>query len=150
MSTVLVRPLVGADRAAWEALWHGYLAFYGTDLDAETTDVVFQRLTDPGYPALWGLVAEVDGQVLGFAHAQTHPSTWSADDDCYLEDLFVDPTSRRHGIGRALIEHLVELGREAGWRQVHWLTDGDNDGARELYDELAELRGQVRDARVID
>ena len=141
---VVVRGLRGEDRDGWERLWEGYLAFYGEDVDAEVTDVVFQRLVDRGWPHQRGYVAEVDGELRGLAHVGLQPSTWSAAADCYLEDLFVEPSARGDGIGRALVEHLVAEGQDAGWRKVHWLTDTDNTAARRLYDTLGELADQVR------
>lgn len=139
-----VRELTGADRAAWSPLWAGYLRFYDEDVDPGVTDAVFGRLVDPGWPQQRGYVAEVEGELRGFAHVGLQPSTWSTAEDCYLEDLFVEPSARGDGIGRALIEHLVAAGRAAGWRKVHWLTDTDNATARRLYDEVGELADQVR------
>jgi len=53
------------------------------------------------------------------------------------------PTTRIRR-SRALVEHLVTEGSEAGWRKVHWLTDTDNATARRLYDEVGERADQVR------
>ncbi|WP_431837434.1 hypothetical protein [Cellulomonas sp. Y8] len=44
-----VTPLTPDDRAAWRALWDGYLAFYETTLDEDTTAATFARLVDPGW-----------------------------------------------------------------------------------------------------
>lgn len=141
---VHVRRLMAADRAAWDRLWAGYLEFYEEDVDPGVSDTVFGRLVDPGWSQQRGYVAEVEGEVVGIAHVGLQPSTWDTVEDCYLEDLYVDPSSRGNGVGRALIEHLVAAGREAGWRKVHWLTDTDNATARRLYDEVGELADQVR------
>lgn len=139
-----VRALTGVDRAAWDPLWAGYLGFYGEDLDAEVTGLVFARLVDPAWAQQRGYVAVVEDELRGLAHVGLQPSTWSTDADCYLEDLYVEPSARGNGIGRALIEYVVATGRDAGWRRVHWLTDTDNATARRLYDEVGELADQVR------
>lgn len=141
---VVVRELRGTDRAAWQPLWDGYLDFYDEDVDPEVTDLVFQRLVDRGWTAQRGYVAEVEGRVVGIAHVGLQPSTWSVAEDCYLEDLFVEPSARGDGVGRAVVEHLVAEGRDAGWRKLHWLTDSDNTTARRLYDEVGQLADQVR------
>ncbi len=45
-----------------------------------------------------GLIALEDGaDALGIAHLVFHPSTWTATDKCYLEDLFVSKTARGGG-----------------------------------------------------
>ena len=47
MVTILIRPLVPADRPAWEPLWDAYLTFYDTTLAVGVTDEVWRRLFDP-------------------------------------------------------------------------------------------------------
>jgi GNAT superfamily N-acetyltransferase len=144
VSGVEVRPLTGADRTAWDVLWDGYLAFYAEQVLPDVTEVVFQRLTDAGWPAQRGFLALRDGRAVGFAHVGVQPSTWAVESDGYLEDLYVDPAARGTGAGRALLDHLHEVGTESGWRRVHWLTDTDNTNARRLYDRAGELRHEVR------
>jgi GNAT superfamily N-acetyltransferase len=63
---------------------------------------------------------------------------------CYLEDIFVAPQTRGKGAGRALIERLAALGREAGWRRVYWHTHENNFRARRLYDQVVERTDYVR------
>ena len=58
---------------------------------------------------------------------------------------FSSPTAARgEGAGRALIEALVTLGREHGWRRVYWHTHENNEHARTLYDRLAKRTDYVR------
>ena len=103
-----IRDATPADKAAWLDLWQGFLDFYDHPLDPATTAVTWTRLMDPASPMKMRL-AQVDGTVVAFAIHQHHPSTWVPGDDCYLEDLFVLPSARGHGIGRALIEDLIAL-----------------------------------------
>ena len=53
-SSIRVRSIEPADRAAWEALWAGYNAFYGrkgsTALAPEITDTTWERFFDPEEP----------------------------------------------------------------------------------------------------
>jgi len=84
-----------------------------------------------------GLVAEVDGQVIGLAHVLFHRSTWSPTWYCYLEDLFVDPAARKNGIGRALIEATYREADARGCTRTYWATQEFNYRARSLYDTVA-------------
>ncbi len=84
------------------------------------------------------------GEILGFAHVVVHPFTWSALAACYLEDLFVTPTARGRGAGRALIEELTARAETAGWGRLYWMTRERNVVARKLYDSLAERDDFVR------
>jgi GNAT superfamily N-acetyltransferase len=81
---------------------------------------------------------------LGFATYVVHPYTWSEQPICYLEDLFVRRDARGGGIGRALIEHVIDLGRAEGWARVYWMTRADNEEARVLYDRFCPADGFVR------
>jgi GNAT superfamily N-acetyltransferase len=84
-----------------------------------------------------GLVAELDGQVVGLAHYIFRPSTWAEKDFCYLEDLFVDPVVRGKGVGRGLIDELHKIAIERGSKRLYWTTAPDNETARKLYDKVA-------------
>lgn len=145
-----VRALREEDRGGWEVVWRQYLAFYGESLPDEVTDHVFSRLTDPGDREMFALVA-VDGHddLVGLAHVIVHANTWSDRDDAYLEDLAVRDDLRGRGVGRALIEALVERGQQSGWRRVHWHTEDGNARARRLYDGVAELTDYVRYVRAL-
>ncbi|NDB19404.1 MAG: GNAT family N-acetyltransferase, partial [Proteobacteria bacterium] len=77
-------------------------------------------------------------------HCLFHPSTWTPTDYCYLQDLFVDASSRRGGVGRALIATVVDFARDRGANRVIWLTNEDNVAARSLYDAVARRTGLVQ------
>lgn len=135
-SAVAVRPPRPEDRAAWDVLWHGYLRFYRSRLEPEVTELTWARLLDPAVPP-HGLVAELDGRLVGFAHFLFHPSTWSTSGYCYLEDLFTAPEVRGRGAGRALIEAVYAAADAAGASSVYWQTQEFNADGRALYDTLA-------------
>lgn len=142
-SPVEIRDATAADETAWRALWAQYLAFYKVDLAPEITARTWARLMDASAP-LQGRFAFVDGQMQGFALHHHHCSTWVMGDDCYLEDLFVAPTARGHGLGRALLDDLKALAKAKGWHRLYWHTDESNSRARALYDSYAPYDGHVR------
>ncbi len=134
--TLQARPPVEGDRHAWLKLWRGYLDFYRADVPQEVTEGLWLRLLDPA-SRIHGLVAvEEGGEPIGLVHYLFHPVTWSLDERCYLEDLFVDPEARGSGAGRALIEAVYRAADEAGADQVYWLTEASNTTARRLYDRI--------------
>lgn len=140
---VVVRPVGHDERAAWEPLWAGYLAFYKADLPPENSDTTWIRLHDAAEP-MHLLGAYVDGKLTGIVHYLFHRSTWMPDDYCYLQDLFVADDARGLGLGRALIEAVYEKAREAGSTRVYWLTHETNAQARILYDRVAENLGFIQ------
>ena len=139
----MIRDATPADEAAWRALWAGYLAFYDHPLPEAQTAHTWARLMDPASPVAARL-AEVEGRVVGFAIHLHHASTWVMGEDVYLEDLFVAPEARGHGLGRALIEDLKAIGRARGWHRIYRHTEETNHAARALYDQLSEYDGHIR------
>jgi len=136
-----VRPVATSDRERWLVMWDGYNAFYERpDLSPEITDVLWQRLFDASEP-VHGLVAELDGRVVGLAHYLFHRSTTMIAHTCYLQDLFTDASVRGRGVGRALIEGVYAAARDAGSSRVYWQTHETNATAMKLYDRIAERSG---------
>jgi GNAT superfamily N-acetyltransferase len=141
--TLEIADATAADQAAWLGLWQKYLAFYNVTLLPEVTGHTWARMLDPD-SCLSGRFAFVDGIMVGFAIHHHHASTWVVGDDCYLEDLFLDDTARGLGIGRTLIDDLIDIARKKGCKRLYWHTDKGNATARRLYDHYAKEDGHVR------
>ena len=137
---MLIRPVRVDERAGWEPLWAGYLAFYKVTITPATTDVTWNRFHDDNEP-MYVLGAYVDGKLTGIVHVLFHRSCWTVGNYCYLQDLFVSEAARGHGAGRALIEAVYERAKAAGASRVHWLTQNENAQARILYDQVADNPG---------
>lgn len=133
-----IRSIASQDWAGWLNLWIGYLDFYRTTLSDETTARTWHRLLAPGEEP-HGLVALVDGAVCGIAHFLFHRSTWADACYCYLEDLYVAPDARGHGVGKALITAVFGCADDAGASRVYWNTEETNHAARKLYARLGTL-----------
>jgi GNAT superfamily N-acetyltransferase len=139
----VIRNPVPEDEGAWRRLWADYCAFYETEVPEAVTAATWARMLTPGSP-LFGRIAEWQGDVAGFTISVLHEGSWTLQPICYLEDLFVAPEARGHGIGRALIEDVISLARDKGWSRVYWHTRRSNEAARRLYDTLAEADDFVR------
>ena len=146
---LVIRDPRPGDEAAWRLLWSDYIAFYESEVSEAVTAATWQRLFMPG-SGMFGRFAEWDGPVAGFTVSVVHPGSWTLSPVCYLEDLFVDPKMRGHGLGRALIEDLVTLARDRGWSRIYWHTRQGNATARQLYDRLAKADDFVRYRILLD
>jgi GNAT superfamily N-acetyltransferase len=142
-SSIQIRPFRPDDRQDWEPLWQGYLTFYKSSLPAEVTDETWRRLNDPNEP-IHGLVAVLDGRVVGIVHYIYHRSTWTTGNYCYLQDLFTAGEARGQGVGRALIEAVYEKARADGASRVYWLTHETNTAAQALYEKIASRSGFIQ------
>jgi GNAT superfamily N-acetyltransferase len=143
MSVPVIRAALPSDEPAWRQLWRGYCDFYSASVGDEVTSRTWKRILDPD-SAVMCILAEVDGRVRGFANCVVHEATWETQPICYLEDLFVAPDARGHGVGASLIEWLRNAMRAEGWARLYWMTRGDNVQARRLYDRFAEADDFVR------
>jgi GNAT superfamily N-acetyltransferase len=84
--------------------------------------------------ASYVVTARRGGKLVGLARALSDGATI-----CYLQDVLVDPAEHRRGIGRALVEAVLDRYRAV--RQKVLLTD-DEPGQRAFYESLgyAEIR----------
>jgi ribosomal protein S18 acetylase RimI-like enzyme len=133
-----VRDIRQDDLPAWRGLFRAYGAFYETAFDDAQLDHVGALLLDPA-SRIDAIVAEDDaGRVVGFAHFRSHPDTFAAGRDWFLDDLFVDPDARGGGIGSALVEGVAERARAAGAAgTLRWITAESNERAQRVYDRVA-------------
>lgn len=141
--TFRIRPVERADKTIWEELFEDYLGFYKTESSRDLIQLTWERLLDPNFNS-FGLVAEVEGDVLGVTHYSFQNSTWALKNYCYLEDLFVSPNARGKGVGRGLIDSVLEIARKEGSSRLYWNTDATNDVARKLYDTYTAASEKVQ------
>ncbi len=134
---LVLRKLAPADKSQWLELWAGYLAFYEHELTPEQTELSWQRLLGSS-DGVNALVAEHAGELVGLAHYFWTPSTWQQNQDLYLEDLFVSPEVRGRGVGKRIIEELIQICKDAGGSKVHWQTHHTNKTAISLYQKLGQ------------
>lgn len=141
--TLIIRAIEAKDKDQWLILWAGYLEFYKSTISSEQTELTWKRLINNELK-MFGFVAENEDGVIGFTHCLFRPSTWTETDYCYLEDLFVDPNIRGKGVGRALMEKVVNLAKENKSKRVYWTTQEFNKNARILYDSITPVSEYVQ------
>ena len=82
------------------------------------------------------LIAEVDGAPAGFALFFHSFSTFLGRRGLYLEDLFVRPAFRGHGVGLALMCRLARIAVERGCGRFEWSVLDWNTPAIDFYRRL--------------
>ena len=137
---MLVRPAERRDRPRLVALIEGYFAFYRTPFPREKVDALLDRLEqDPDLGVQ--LVADVDGQLQGFASLYACLDTLVADRILVMNDLFVDPSLRNQGVGAALFDASLAYATARGYVRLDWVTAEDNRDAQRFYDRHGGKRG---------
>ena len=70
----------------------------------------------------------------GFASVRFRPSLTTGSLDAYIEELYVAPARRAQGLGRALLEAVMEEARGRGADHIDLGTSEDDTAARGLYE----------------
>ncbi|MEZ0496328.1 N-acetyltransferase family protein [Sphingomonas sp. IW22] len=97
------------------------LATYEREPDAvEATPAMLADALFGPAPAAEAVIAELDGEPVGFALWFHNFSTWKGRRGLYLEDLYVTPDARGHGVGRALLAHLAGVAVARGCARFEW------------------------------
>ncbi len=80
-------------------------------------------------------VAEVDGEVVGFARAgRSDDDDVDADTTVNLFALYLDPQRRGEGVGRGLLDYVLDHFARRGFRTATLYTLIGNDPARRFYE----------------
>jgi len=87
-------------------------------------------------PRFWALIAEHQGEAAGFALYFTSYSTWRGHHGIRLEDLYVTPSLRGQGIGKALLARLAQIAVEQGCPRLEWDVLEWNAPAIAVYERL--------------
>lgn len=82
------------------------------------------------------LLAEAGGDAVGLALYFHNFSTFLARRGLYLEDLYVKPEFRKHGIGRALLSRLAQIAIVRGCGRFEWAVLDWNVDAMRFYESL--------------
>ncbi len=144
-----IRPATPADLPQIQAIYahhvvHGLASFEEVPPDVEEMRRRFATLTEAGFPYL---VAEVEGRVLGYSYCgpyRPRPAyRFSVENSVYLA-----PEAGRRGIGRRLLETLIERATALGKRQmVAVIGDSANHASIGLHTALGfRIVGKVEGA----
>ncbi|MEV0370192.1 GNAT family N-acetyltransferase [Streptomyces sp. NPDC050636] len=87
---------------------------------AQATEPQLKEALFGDQPAAFALIAEADGEPVGFALWFRNFSTWTGTHGVYLEDLYVRPEARGGGHGKALLAALAEICVSRGYERFEW------------------------------
>jgi GNAT superfamily N-acetyltransferase len=141
MADVVIRAAAPADGETFLALVDA-LADY-EKLDRPTPEARARLLNDAFGPAphrIRVFLGEVEGRSVAYAITCETYSSFLALPTLYLEDLFVLPDYRRHGIGRAFFGHLAGEALRGGYGRMEWVVLDWNQLAIDFYDKLGARR----------
>jgi GNAT superfamily N-acetyltransferase len=141
MPEPLVRPPTPSDRAALLRLVDAYIVdfYHWPRPPRDRLEALVDRLAEGRDGAQ--LVAEVDGELVGFATLYFTWSTLRADRISILNDLYLSEAARGTGAAAALFRAARSLSRERGCAEMEWQTAADNHRAQAFYAKMGGERG---------
>jgi len=146
-----LRPATPADAEPVAAMCAALSAAEGLGIASRFTPEVFRRDGFGPDPAFAGLIAEINGQPMGYA---LYCLDYDTDQMCrslYLADLYVESAARGRGIGRALMAATAQAGRARGARLMMWNVLKSNLAARRFYATVGEeIDDQIESAATGD
>jgi ribosomal-protein-alanine N-acetyltransferase len=135
---MLIRPATPADIPALRALEQQA----GTA--AHWSERGYAALFSPEAPKRISLVATVEAELLGFVIARCAPGEWE------IENVVVARQHRRRGIGRALVQQILQAARRAASSAVLLEVRESNTAARQLYEQLGFVEAGRRSGYYCD
>jgi len=102
-------------------------------------------------PRFAALIASLGGEAVGFALYFWTYSTWRGHHGIRLEDLYVTPAKRKHGVGKALLARLAAIAVSEGCPRLEWDVLDWNAPAITVYEKVgAQMLTQWRIMRLAD
>jgi len=107
--------------------------------ELEATEAMIAEALFADNPRLYCAITEWDGEPVGFAVWFVNFSTFSGRHGLYLEDLFVRPSHRGKGIGKALLTYLARECVDNGWSRLQWAVLDWNAPSIAFYKSLGAV-----------
>jgi ribosomal protein S18 acetylase RimI-like enzyme len=128
-----IRVATAADAAVIAQLLHRF----NTEFDAETPGVEELRVNSARLLEAGEMIVLLAGEGPdGLALLRLRGSVWRGEPEAYLQELYVVPEHRGHGIGRVLIEATMTTARHHGASSIDLATGEDDAAARALYESV--------------
>ncbi len=136
MSEITIRPALASDAPLLLELIRGLAEYERLAHEVVATEAQLAAELGAAQPVVHALIAELEGSPVGFALYFFSFSTFLGRQGLYLEDLYVRPQARSHGIGRALLAELARRAAERSCGRLEWSVLDWNVDAQRFYTDL--------------
>lgn len=105
--------------------------------EEDAVKITEEELLEDGFgksPTYKSIVAEYQGEVIGFALYFIRYSTWQGK-TVYLEDFLIEDKYRSKGVGKLLFEEMIAISKRLKVRQMSWQVLDWNEGAIRFYEK---------------
>ena len=134
-----IRPATIKDASLLAAMILELAQYEKLDHEAAVTAESIARDGFGPHPKFRAVIAEVDGKPAGYAVFFEFYSTFQGRAGLFLEDLYVRPSLRKHGIGQALLNHVARIAWEEDYFCMRWEVLDWNTPAIDFYKRLGAV-----------
>src|SRR5580704_14530118 len=134
-----IRPAGSADVPVIFSLIKDLAEYERLSHEVEATEDILRRNLFGERPYAEALVGELRGEPIAFAIYFHNFSTFLGKPGLYLEDLYVKPSSRGLGIGRAILRRLARVAVERDCGRLEWSVLDWNEPALKFYKSLGAV-----------
>lgn len=131
-----IRPAAPEDVPALLAMVRELAEFERLSHQVVATEEDYRKSLFGERPAAEALIAEADGEAVGYAIFFATFSTFLGRAGVWLEDLYVRPPHRGKGYGKALLKAVGTIARERGAGRYEWSVLDWNQKAIDLYERV--------------
>lgn len=114
---------------------------YESLCDLEETTLpypAFERVyqTNLSNPAVRYIVAERDGETVGFASCHVQHLLHHAGPVAEIQELYVQPGHRNRGVGQQIVAHFTDLVQQEGWVSLEVTSNRRRERTHAFYERL--------------
>jgi len=131
--SLVIRPAIAADAGTILQFIADLAAYEKLSHEARASEADIARDLFGADPKVFCEIADWEGKPVGFALWFYTYSTFQGRHGIWLEDLFVDPSMRGKGIGKALLAHLARRCVTEGLGRFEWWVLDWNEPSIEFY-----------------
>ncbi len=128
-----IRPARPEDAATIANLVYELAVYEKLEQSARATPEDFRIHLFGPRPHAEAMVAEIDGEPVGFALFFPTFSTFRGQPGLYLEDIYVRPAHRGRGMGKALLAMVAKIAMDRGLDRLEWAVLNWNSPAIGFY-----------------
>jgi len=131
-----IRPATVHDAALLKTMVHELAEFEKLSHEVSITEQDVLRDGFGQHPKFRAVIAEWDGEPVGYALFFEFFSSFQGRPGLFLDDIFVRPAFRKHGVGKALIAHVAGIAWKEKYFCMRWEVLDWNKQAIDFYNNL--------------
>ena len=136
---ITIRPAVEADVAVILQFIRDLAKYEHLEHEVVATEGLLREALFGGRPYAEVALACLNGEPVGFALFFHNFSTFLGRPGIYLEDLYVRPEARGHGVGRQVLTWLAAISVSRGCGRLEWAVLDWNEPSIRFYRNLGAV-----------